>query len=216
MMAEQKVQLTQQGELHFLILNDPPANRTDFQFFKELGQAVTCLQGVETLQGVILHGIGRHFSSGADVEQLKAQLWKGNSDQTGKIMEYSSRIVDKLACLPCPVVAAIRGCCIGSGMELALACDFRVAAENAYFSMPEITFGLIPGCGGTCRLPRLAGLGRSIELLLTGESLLADRALKMGIIDRIVPKDSLLDAAEDMLRAFPEKRRAEALEGTGP
>jgi enoyl-CoA hydratase len=107
-----------------------------------------------------------------------------------------------LPALPFPVVAAIQGCCLGSGLELALACHFRVAAKNAVLGLPEAGFGLMPGCGGTVRLTRLAGYQKAMRYILTGESLLAEDALKEGIVDAVVDKEELEGAAKRIIERF--------------
>jgi enoyl-CoA hydratase len=101
---------------------------------------------------------------------------------------------------PKPVVAAVGGYALGGGFELALACHVRVASENARFGLPEVGLGIIPGYGGTIRLARLVGLGRAIELTLTGEMIAADRALGMGLVSAVHPRDELMDAAIGTLR----------------
>jgi len=100
------------------------------------------------------------------------------------------------------VVAAISGCCLGAGLELALACHYRVSAPSAVFSLPEATFGLMPGCGGTVRLPALVGVGRAIELSLSGRTIGADEALACGLVDMVVEKKALLSTAVRTIGAF--------------
>lgn len=205
-MSEKRIVLQRNNDLLYLQLNAPPANRTDFLFFAALEKMIARIRKEDNVRGLILHGAGRHFSSGADIEELQQQLFYEDEEATRKLLLHATSVVQDLSELPCPVVAAINGCCMGSGFELAMGCDYRVATKHAIFSMPEVTFGLIPGCGGTARLPGLAGLGRGIELILTGESFLAEEALAMGIVDRIAGKLDLLATAERMIDVFPDKR----------
>jgi enoyl-CoA hydratase len=112
----------------------------------------------------------------------------------------------KIQSMPKPVIAAINGPCIGGGMEIALACDIRLASENAVFSIPEVTYGIIPDCGGTQRLPRVIGPGRARDLIFTGRKIDAAEALRIGLADRVYPCDQLMAEAKklaDEIAALP-------------
>jgi enoyl-CoA hydratase/carnithine racemase len=156
-------------------------------FFEELAQMSKALVSME-VRGLIVRGAGRHFSSGANVEELRSTI-----DATALVNNSDSFSI--LASLPFPTVAAIRGCCLGSGLELALACRFRVADKNAVLGLPEATFGLLPGCGGTVRLTKLAGYQNAIRLILTGDSMLAHDALAVGLVDAVVDKADIATVA---------------------
>lgn len=177
-----------------LVLDAPPRNETGAAFFRALAALLPALRGLP-LRGLVVHGSGRHFSSGADVETLRNGLLGETPALDAATLASATLTFQALAELPYPVVAAVGGCCLGSGLELALACRFRVAAENAVFALPETTFGLMPGCGGTVRLPRLLGPGRAVELLLSGRTLDAGEALAVGLVDAVVPRRGLLAAA---------------------
>ena len=146
------------------------------------------------------------FIAGADVREIA-------SLRSSQDAEYASRkghrLFDALERLPFPVVAAINGTCLGGGTELALACHYRVAADDprVEIGLPEVRLGILPGWGGTQRLPRLAGLAPALDLILTGRSLDARRALKIGLVDEVAPPEYLLDAAERLVREAAEKRR---------
>lgn len=210
-MADKRLLFERHNDIIYLKLNVPPANQTDSRFFPELGKVISRIRGCSYVQGVIISGIGRHFSSGADIDELQRQLTTAHC-VAQKTLERASQVVQDLAELPCPVVAAISGCCIGSGLELALGCDYRIATPKAFFSLPEVTYDFMPGCGGTVRLPALVGLGNAIEMILTGRGFLADTALSIGLIDQIAVRTELPAKARRMLEVLPKKRNLACFE----
>lgn len=197
-MSRERLELQKRDGIFHLELTAPPANRTDHLFFKELSDIIPKFMETDNIHGLIIHSRGRHFSSGADIDELRNEVTKNDKQETVELTNRSINTFNRLVELPYPVIAAIQGCCIGSGLELALACHYRIATPNAYFSLPETTFGLMPGCGGTIRLPNLVGLAESIRLILTGDSCLADDALKIGLIDSIADKKDLLQTAKKL------------------
>jgi enoyl-CoA hydratase/carnithine racemase len=146
---------------------------------------------------MIVGGKGRHFSSGANVQEL---LDRGNEDTYQKKLEENARAYLTLEKLNYPVVAAITGCCLGSGMELALACTHRIATKHAVFALPEATFGLMPGCGGTIRLSRIVGKSNAMEMILSGRTVLADEAKAMNMVDLVVEKSKLMETARELIK----------------
>lgn len=142
-------------------------------------------------RGIVVYGAGRHFSSGADLDDLTAAL----TDCHG---EGPSLLRDNLAAFsffercPVPVVAAIRGVCLGSALELALFCHARVCGEGSVLALPESTFGLMPGCGGISKMLSLAGRARTMELVLSGGTFTAEEALAWKLVDVIVPKKEVV------------------------
>jgi enoyl-CoA hydratase/carnithine racemase len=203
-MADTPVVLEQHGVIAELLLNAPPRNEMNRQFFDAWAELVRELPRL-AVAGLIVRGRGRHFSSGADVEELRQRLGPaGSSAETcatapGFLRDATAGF-QALAQLPFPVVAAISGACLGSGLELALACHYRVATPTAVLGLPETSFQLMPGCGGTVRLPAVVGVGRAIELVLTGRRLLAPEAREMGLIDGVVERDELRSAAAGLIR----------------
>ena len=155
---------------------------------------------------VVVTGRGRMFAAGAEISEF------GGPNEAAAIAERFHRALDAVAAIPAVVVAAVNGFALGGGCELALACDLRIAADNATLGQPEILLGIIPGGGGTQRLPRLVGPARAKDLIVTGRQVRAPEALAMGLVDRVVPADSLLDEVLEFaatLAAGP--RRAHAL-----
>lgn len=197
-MIKKMLRLQKKENILYLELNAPPANQTDRLFYDELAEVIPALQN-DDAWGLIIYGCGRHFSAGADIGELKELAVRRNNLSATSLMTRSVALFNNLTELPYPVIAAIQGCCMGSGLELALACHHRLSAKNGFFSLPETTFKLMPGCGGTICLPKLVGLGKTIELILSGGSCLAEDALNFGLIDCIVDKKQLLPAAVRMI-----------------
>jgi enoyl-CoA hydratase len=165
----------------------------------ELGDAVTRIETDSAIKGVIVTGAGpKAFVAGADIGELSGQGALGGraralaGQQVFRRLELSGK----------PVIAAVNGFALGGGCELAMACHLRVASENAKFGQPEVKLGIAPGYGGTVRLPRLIGRGRALELLLTGEMIDAAEALRIGLVNRVVPAERLITEAEGLLRSI--------------
>jgi enoyl-CoA hydratase/carnithine racemase len=166
-----------------LALNRPPRNVMTAEVFGEISRLVgDVLPGLD-VRGMVVKGSGRHFSSGADIEEIRGKLTALDGKEETDFLQGNVETLLALERLPYPVVAAVRGCCFGVGLELALACRWRVASPRAVFAMPEVSYGLIPGCGGTVRLREIAGTGRAVELILTGRLFGAGEALELGVVD---------------------------------
>lgn len=170
-------------------LNRPKANALSKALLKEL--AVVAAELTRDPAGaVVITGSDRIFAAGAEISEF------GGPDEARVIGAHFREALDAVAAIPRATIAAVSGYALGGGCELALACDFRVAGASARFGQPEILLGIIPGGGGTQRLPRLVGVARAKELILTGRQVAADEALRIGLVDRVVPEgDSVLDAA---------------------
>jgi enoyl-CoA hydratase/carnithine racemase len=195
------IRLTVENRIASLLLDAPPRNDLDLAAFAELARLGREVFPFLDVDGMIVSGRGRHFSSGAKVEELKAALTGDGRAANLLRMVENTALLTALERLPFPVVAVIRGCCFGVGLELALACHFRAAIPNAVFALPEAGFGLLPGCGGTVRLPALAGRGRATELILSGRTVGAEEAYAMGLVDCVVGKEELLPLAERFIHS---------------
>jgi enoyl-CoA hydratase len=164
---------------------------------EELGRAFAALADDAAVRGVILTGAGeKAFVAGADIGELATQSPVEGRERSIR----GQRVLDRIENLGKPVVAAVNGFALGGGCELALACHVRVASEGARMGTPEVKLGIMCGYGGTQRLPRLVGKGRALEMLLTGEMVDAQEALRIGLVNRVVPKEKLLAEAEALLR----------------
>lgn len=163
----------------------------------ELDAAFRSLAEDPEVRGVILTGAGdKAFVAGADIGELSAQ-----TPVDGRLRSLRGQaVLDRIENLGKPVIAAVNGFALGGGCELALACHVRIAAEGARLGTPEVKLGIMCGYAGSQRLPRLIGKGRALELLLTGEMVDAQEALRIGLVNRVVPKDRLIAEAEGLLR----------------
>jgi enoyl-CoA hydratase/carnithine racemase len=188
------------GPVALVTVDNPPLNALSAALLDELEAEIDRLDADEATRAIVLRGGGeRAFVAGADIKEFPA-LREAATAEGG-----SARGVQKLGArmdaARTPFVAAIQGYCLGGGLELAMCCDVRICAEDAQLGQPEIKLGLIPGGGGTQRLPRLVGLGRALLLNLTGEFVDARTADAWGLVERVVPPEQLLDAALEVARA---------------
>jgi len=177
------------GGVVTLRLNRPPMNALSQAMLTAIGDAAASLQDDPAVKAVVVMGSEKALAAGADIKEF------GDQAAARAIGATFRRAFDGLAAVPRPVIAAIRGFALGGGMELALACDLRVAADSARMGQPEILLGIIPGAGGTQRLPRLIGPARAKELIWSGRQVKADEALAIGLVDRVVPADETEAAA---------------------
>jgi len=148
--------------------------------------------GDATQRALVITGAGeKSFVAGADINELAAL----DARSAEAASRFGQAVFDRFAQMTKPVIAAVNGFALGGGCELALACHVRLASENAVLGLPEVTLGIIPGYGGTQRLPRLVGLGRALELILSARRVKADEAERIGLVNRVVPRERLLDEA---------------------
>jgi enoyl-CoA hydratase len=155
-----------------------------------------------TIKGVILTGSGqKSFVAGADIARFREL-----DGESGRIFaDRGQAVFNRIENMPKPVIAAVNGFALGGGSELALACHIRIAADNAVFGQPEVNLGILPGYGGTQRLPRLVGLGIATELILTGAMIKADRAFEIGLANLVVPASELMEATGKMMTTILAK-----------
>lgn len=164
---------------------------------QELGEAFERAKADLAVRAVILTGAGdKAFAAGADISEI-ATLDEVSGTEFSR---RGQQVFEAVESLGKPVIAAVNGYALGGGCELAMACTLRVASENAVLGQPEVKLGLIPGYGGTQRLPRLIGTGPALRLLLTGETVSASEALKLGLVDEVVPAAALLDRAQALAK----------------
>ena len=167
----------------------------------ELGEVATQVSADPAVRGVIITGAGpKAFVAGADIGELA----RCNRLEARALSQKGSQVFRRLERCSKPVIAAVNGFALGGGCELAMACHFRIASENARFGQPEVKLGITPGYGGTVRLPRLVGRGRALEILLSGAPIDAQEAWRIGLVNRVVPADHLLPECEKLLRAILE------------
>jgi enoyl-CoA hydratase len=162
----------------------------------ELGQAIDQIRVDDSIGGVIITGAGRAFVAGADISEL--------SGQTPVVAKGRARagqdVFRRIETCPKPVIAAVNGFALGGGCELAMACHIRIASDAAKFGQPESKLGLLPGYGGSQRLPRLVGKGRAVQLLITGEMIDAAEAYRIGLVNKVTTTNDLMTTAKEMMR----------------
>ena len=191
-----------EDELLFVTINRPAAlNALSREVMESLHRLFGDLTDSSDIRGVVITGAGeRAFIAGADI---KAFSFKGdNTRETSDFGHQTFRLIE--AC-HLPVVAAVNGFALGGGCELAMACHIRIAGEHAKFGQPEINLGLIPGYGGTQRLPQLVGKGRALELLLTGDMIDAHEAYRIGLVNHVVPAGQEVEFAREILKKIADK-----------
>jgi enoyl-CoA hydratase len=191
--------LERDDDVAVITINRPKVlNALNRETMGELRDAVLAVRHDDQARGLIVTGSGdKAFVAGADISEL-ARL--GPAEGRAYVSS-GQHVLDLIENLGKPTVAAVNGFALGGGCELALACTLRVAADTARFGQPEVKLGLIPGYGGTQRLPRLVGKGRALDLLLTGRTIDAAEALAMGLVSRVVPASGLLTEARALLRS---------------
>ena len=192
------------GGVAVVTIDHPPVNALSAPLLDELEAEIERLDGSDETRAIVLEGAGeRAFVAGADISEFPS-LRESPPEEGG-----SARGIQKLGArmdkAGTPFVAAIHGFCLGGGLELALACDIRIASEDAQIGQPEIKLGLIPGGGGTQRLPRVVGMGRAIYLNLTGDPIDAKTAYDWGLIERVVPREELLETAVGVARTIASR-----------
>ena len=196
-MPYQSVTLAASGGIATLTVNRPDKlNALNAETMRELGQAINEVRDRDDIRGLIVTGAGRAFIAGADISELA----KENAVSARKLAMEGQRVFRLFETSPKPVIAAINGFALGGGCELALACHIRIASEQSKFGQPEVKLGLCPGYGGTQRLARTVGQGRALQLLLTGETIDAAEAHRIGLVNRVVASDAVIPAATEMLK----------------
>jgi enoyl-CoA hydratase/carnithine racemase len=185
------------GAIAYVTLNRPKVlNALKQAVFAELKSAFGDARNDASIRGVILTGSGdKAFAAGADI----AEMSNYTGIEAGEATRRAQEVTEIIENLGKPVIAAVNGFALGGGCELSMACTIRLAVEGAKFGQPEVKIGIMPGAGGTQRLPRLVGKGRALQLILTGEVISAQEAYRIGLVNEIVPSSNLIPRAEAIL-----------------
>jgi enoyl-CoA hydratase/carnithine racemase len=186
------------GQIATIRLDRPKMNALNAQVQAEIAEAARQVSADDAVRAVVLYGGERVFAAGADIKEM-APLGQAEMAERAAALQAAFNVV---ADIPKPVVAAVTGYALGGGLELALCADFRVLGENAKVGQPEILLGVIPGAGGTQRLPRLIGPARAKDLIFTGRQVTAAEALAIGLADRVVPDAGVYQAALDLVARY--------------
>jgi enoyl-CoA hydratase/carnithine racemase len=194
------VRLEVSGAVATIRLDRPKMNAVNARLRDELAEAARAADADPAVRAVVLYGGERVFAAGADIKEMAEMSY---AEMTGHC-EALQKSFTAVARIGAPVIAAITGYALGGGLELALCADFRVAGESAKVGQPEIQLGVIPGAGGTQRLPRLIGPSRAKDLIFTGRHVGAAEALAIGLVDKVVPDDQVYDAAMEMAARYAD------------
>jgi enoyl-CoA hydratase len=201
MMTYENIILEKDNAIATIAFNRPDAlNALNNQTRSEFGQVMADLDADTSIKVIILTGSGRAFVAGSDIKELK----KTSPFDAHNILRLGQIVADMTK----PVIAAVNGFALGGGCEIVLACDIIIASEYAKFGQPEINLGLIPGGGGTQRLQRLIGMCRAKELIFTGDIIKADEAERIGLVNRVVPKDELISTVKEIANKIVSKSSA--------
>ncbi|MBN8414139.1 MULTISPECIES: enoyl-CoA hydratase-related protein [Halomonas] len=197
-MSEQLVEMTDTGGVVRLTINRPKAlNALNSGVIQALEDVLDQLEGREGLRAVLMTGAGeKSFVAGADITEMREM----SPQQARDFAAQALKTVKRLETLPVPVVALVNGFCLGGGCELALACDWAVASDNAVFGQPEVLLGVIPGFGGSQRLPRRVGPAMALDLCTTGRKIDAAEALRIGLVNQVMSQAELEDYAQTLTK----------------
>ncbi|MFQ6090744.1 MAG: enoyl-CoA hydratase-related protein [Candidatus Bipolaricaulia bacterium] len=202
-MAYNKLSYQDEGALALISLNQPPVNALSSGLIAEIDQAVDEVRADPKKKALIINSLlDGVFIAGADIKEIEKIT---HGEQAKELVRQGKEFLEKIENMGIPVIAAIHGFCLGGGLELALACHFRIAAETTVFGQPEINLGIIPGFGGTQRLARAIGRARALELILTGNNVMARAAEQWGLVNKVVPEDDLLREAKALAGTVMKK-----------
>lgn len=198
------VKMHVEDRIAFLEIDHPPANALSRAVLDDLARAVEHIEADTGVKVAVITGAGKFFVAGADIKEMSEQEGTPAGEALAK---HGQHILNRIEASAKPYIAAINGACLGGGLELAMACHLRYAASGAKLGQPEINLGLIPGFGGTQRLPRLIGQAAALEMLLTGAPVSAEDAHALGLVNRVVAPDQLREAAIDIALQIAKKGR---------
>lgn len=201
-MSQEKIKIEKIDHVGVLTIDNPPANAFSAEVKDGLKSAIMQMREDEQIWTIVVTGQGKKmFMAGADIPKMLDMDRHGGLDRVRQSRELLSVVTE----CEKPIIAAINGYCLGGGLEVALCCDIRIAADHSRLGLPEVSLGLIPGAGGTQRLPRLIVPGWANYLLITGESISAQKALEIGLVQEIVPYDGLRDRAMELASIINRK-----------
>ncbi|MBS3784726.1 MAG: enoyl-CoA hydratase/isomerase family protein [Anaerolineae bacterium] len=206
----QNIRTEIEDRIALLTIDHPPVNSFNKQVVTELGEAMDELLADDEVKAIVITGAGTNaFVAGADIPEIK-ELLQNAGDEYAEAREFIERgqgVNLKIDTADKPVIAAINGFCLGGGLELAMACHMRICSDRARLGQPEINLGLIPGWGGTQRLPRIVGKAKALEMILTGDMITAQEAYRIGLVNKVVPAGAILKEARGLARKIVSKSK---------
>jgi enoyl-CoA hydratase/carnithine racemase len=204
-MAEyQHATLTIEEGIATIVVNHPPVNSLSTPVIRDLAGVINEIKANPAVKVVIITGAGMFFIAGADIKEI-SEIKDG--EQGAGLARQGERFFREIELMDIPVIAAINGMCLGGGTELAMACHMRIASDRAKMGQPEINLGIIPGFGGTQRLPRLVGTGKALEMILSGEPITAAEAKAVGLVNRVVPEAEVMKQAKGLAQRIASKSK---------
>jgi enoyl-CoA hydratase/carnithine racemase len=199
----QNAKYTLEDRIAIITLDHPPVNALNSQTMNDLDAALDMALEDDAVKVIIITGAGRSvFVAGADISEFDQIRDASHAEE---LLRAGHAVFSKIETSKKPVIAAINGICLGGGLELAMACHLRVAGHRARIGQPEINLGLIPGWGGTQRLPRIVGPSKAAEMILTGDPITAQEAYRLGLVNMVVPMGDVLKEAKDLARKIAVK-----------
>ena len=199
----QYVKVSIEDRTAILTIDHPPANAFNTQTVLDLSAAFDEVSKDPQVKTIIITGAGQFFVAGADINEIAAITSPEHAEELSK---QGQALFGRIEASPKPVIAAINGrFCLGGGNELAMACHIRLAEDGVRFGQPEMNLGIIPGWGGTQRLPRYVGKGKALEMILTGDMINAQEAKRIGLVNNVVPVGEVVKAAKDLARKLNSK-----------
>jgi enoyl-CoA hydratase/carnithine racemase len=206
----QYIRTQAEDKVAVLTIDHPPVNSFNKQVVTELGEAIDELLADDAVKVIIITGGGTNaFVAGADIPEIKELIETPEDDYAAAatFIERGQGLFLKIEQAPKPIIAAINGFCLGGGLELAMSCHMRICSDRARLGQPEINLGIIPGWGGTQRLSRIAGKGKAVELILTGDMITAQEAYRLNLVNKVVPAGAVLKEAQGLARKISTKSK---------
>jgi enoyl-CoA hydratase len=204
-MAEyQNASLTVEDGVATIVVNHPPVNSLSTPVIRDLQGIHNEIKAELSIKAAIITGAGMFFIAGADIKEISEI--KDAKNGAG-LARQGERFFREIELMNIPFIAAINGMCLGGGTELAMACHMRIASDRAKIGQPEINLGILPGFGGTQRLPRLVGMGKALEMILSGEPITAAEAKAVGLVNRVVPEAEVMKQAKGLAQRIASKSR---------
>lgn len=201
-MGYENLLIKKEGNIAKLIINRPKAlNALNSQVLEELNEALSNIEKDDEVFVLIITGEGKAFVAGADITEMKDMT----PDEARKFARLGLEVFRKIELLEKPVIAAVNGFALGGGCELAMSCDIRIAGDKAKFGQPEVGLGITPGFAGTQRLSRLVGIAKAKELIFTGDMIDAFEAEKVGLVNKVVSQDELMEEVTNLARKIASK-----------
>ena len=206
----QNIRTEVEDRIALLTIDHPPVNSFNTEVVTELDEAVDELMADDEVKAIVVTGGGTNaFVAGADIPEIRELLESPEGDyaEARAFIERGQGVHRKIETATKPVIAAINGFCLGGGLELAMACHMRICSDRARLGQPEMNLGLIPGWGGTQRLPRIVGKGKALEMILTGDMITAQEAYRIGLVNKVVPAGAILKEARGLARKIVSKSK---------